>query len=79
MQKKAVNPKLVILGAGPGDPELITLKGVRALKSADVILYDSLASEDLLQYASLSCKCVNVDNSLAIVPPISVMLCHWFR
>ncbi len=45
------NPYLLLVGAGPGDPELITLKAINALKSADVILYDALANETLLQYA----------------------------
>ena len=45
-------PKLTIVGAGPGDPELITLKAIRAIKSADVILYDALINEALLEYAS---------------------------
>ena len=44
-------PKLTLVGAGPGDPELITLKGVRALREADVVLYDALANEELLDYA----------------------------
>jgi uroporphyrin-III C-methyltransferase len=43
--------KLLLVGAGPGDPELITLKAVSALRNADVILYDALANEDLLGYA----------------------------
>lgn len=43
--------KLTIVGAGPGDPELITLKGVRVLKEADVVLYDALANEAFLEYA----------------------------
>ena len=43
--------KLTLVGAGPGDPELITLKGVRALKEADVVLYDALANEQLLEHA----------------------------
>ncbi len=42
---------LSLIGAGPGDPELITLKGVRLLGEADVVLYDALASDKLLQYA----------------------------
>jgi len=42
---------LSLVGAGPGDPELITLKAVKALASADVILYDALANESLLAYA----------------------------
>lgn len=43
--------KLTVVGAGPGDVELITLKGVRALESADVVLYDALVSPELLDYA----------------------------
>ncbi|MEQ9402533.1 MAG: uroporphyrinogen-III C-methyltransferase [Cyclobacteriaceae bacterium] len=43
--------KLTLVGAGPGDPELITIKGVRALKSADVVLYDALVDPELLRYA----------------------------
>ena len=42
--------KLTLLGAGPGDPELMTLKGVRALKSADVVMYDALVAPELLDY-----------------------------
>jgi len=45
-------PKLTLVGAGPGDPELITLKAINAIKSADVILYDALANHVLLDYAS---------------------------
>lgn len=48
-----MNPKakLTLVGAGPGDPELITLKGINALKSADVILYDALVNPQLLEHA----------------------------
>jgi uroporphyrin-III C-methyltransferase len=41
-----------LVGAGPGDPDLITLKAVKALKVADVILYDALANKDLLSWCS---------------------------
>ncbi|GGG41956.1 uroporphyrinogen-III C-methyltransferase [Hymenobacter glacieicola] len=44
-------PRLTVLGAGPGDPELLTLKGARVLAEADVILYDALANHALLQHA----------------------------
>ncbi|MDF2188061.1 uroporphyrinogen-III C-methyltransferase [Paraflavitalea sp. CAU 1676] len=44
-------PQLTLVGAGPGDPELITLKAVKTLQQADVILYDALANDALLQYA----------------------------
>ncbi len=44
-------PKLTLVGGGPGDPELITLKGLNAIRNADAILYDALVNEELLQYA----------------------------
>ncbi|MFQ5656887.1 MAG: uroporphyrinogen-III C-methyltransferase, partial [Candidatus Methylomirabilales bacterium] len=43
--------KVYLVGAGPGDPELLTLKGKRALEEADVIVYDYLANERLLSHA----------------------------
>src|SRR5258708_32148732 len=43
--------KVYLVGAGPGDPDLITLKGRKALTRADVVLYDNLANERLLSYA----------------------------
>ena len=43
---------LSLVGAGPGDPELITLKAIRIIAAADVILYDALVNEELLAYAS---------------------------
>ncbi|KGR87765.1 uroporphyrinogen-III C-methyltransferase [Lysinibacillus odysseyi] len=43
--------KVYIVGAGPGDPDLITVKGLRAIKEADVILYDRLINKELLTYA----------------------------
>ena len=44
-------PYLSLVGAGPGDPELITLKAIKVLRKADVILYDALANKSLLDYA----------------------------
>ena len=44
------NPKFTLVGAGPGDPELITLKGVKALGTADVVLYDALLDKRLLEH-----------------------------
>lgn len=43
--------RISIVGAGPGDPELITLKAVRRIREADVVLYDRLVSKELLDYA----------------------------
>jgi uroporphyrin-III C-methyltransferase len=48
-------PYLYLVGAGPGDPELITMKAVRIIRSANAILYDALANEELLEYAPSDC------------------------
>src|SRR3954470_7959693 len=45
------NSKVYLVGAGPGDPELLTLKGRRILAFADVVLYDHLAPDSLLDLA----------------------------
>ncbi|PKP28769.1 MAG: uroporphyrinogen-III C-methyltransferase [Bacteroidetes bacterium HGW-Bacteroidetes-18] len=44
------NPKVTLVGAGPGDPELITVKGVKALEEANIVLYDALINRALLKY-----------------------------
>lgn len=53
-------PRLTLVGAGPGDPELITLKGIRAISSADYILYDALVSKELLDNAKASATIIFV-------------------
>lgn len=50
--------KVYIVGAGPGDAELITVKGLRCIKEADVILYDRLINNELLSYAKPSAKLI---------------------
>jgi uroporphyrin-III C-methyltransferase/precorrin-2 dehydrogenase/sirohydrochlorin ferrochelatase len=47
---------VVLVGAGPGDPELLTLRAVRALQSADVILFDDLVAPDVLDFARREAK-----------------------
>jgi uroporphyrin-III C-methyltransferase/precorrin-2 dehydrogenase/sirohydrochlorin ferrochelatase len=47
---------VTLVGAGPGDPELLTLRAVRALQSADVILFDDLVSTDILDFARREAK-----------------------
>ena len=52
--------KVYLLGAGPGDPELITLKGKRCLEAADVILFDELANHELLEFADADAELIYV-------------------
>jgi uroporphyrin-III C-methyltransferase / precorrin-2 dehydrogenase / sirohydrochlorin ferrochelatase len=47
---------VTLVGAGPGDPELLTLRALRALQSADVILFDDLVSTDILDFARREAK-----------------------
>ena len=53
---KIIKPELIVVGAGPGDPELITMKGYRALQEADVVLYDNLANKELLKFTREDCE-----------------------
>jgi len=43
-------PRLTLVGAGPGDPELLTLKAINTLKTADIVLYDALVGEKILEF-----------------------------
>lgn len=52
--------KIIIVGAGPGDKELITVKGLKAIMQADVILYDALVNKELLMDARDDCKLIYV-------------------
>ena len=54
---------VVLVGAGPGDPELLTLRAVRALQSADVILIDDLVSPQVLDFARREAKKLMVGKS----------------
>lgn len=49
-----------LIGAGPGDPDLITLKAVKALNKADVVLYDYLANDKILEHAPEDAKIIYV-------------------
>ena len=44
-----MNSKVFFIGAGPGDPELITIKGVNVLKDSEVVIYDRLVNEKILE------------------------------
>jgi uroporphyrin-III C-methyltransferase len=52
--------KVYLVGAGPGDPELVTLKAVRALGEADVVLHDDLVNPAILAYARAGARLVPV-------------------
>jgi len=54
--KKNKKGKVYIIGAGPGDAGLITLKGIDCLREADVVIYDYLVSKDLLKYAKADAR-----------------------
>ena len=47
---------MTLVGAGPGDADLLTLKAVRALQAAEVILYDELVSAEVLDFARREAK-----------------------
>ena len=52
--------KVFLVGAGPGDPELLTLKAAKALRSADVVLHDELVSAEILALIPSHAKLINV-------------------
>ena len=58
--KAAVAGRVYLVGAGPGDPELLTLKAARLLERADVIVHDGLVSQEILDLASSSARLVSV-------------------
>lgn len=52
---QTTQPKVTLVGAGPGDPDLITVKGLKAIQNARVILYDALSNNELLDHAPQNC------------------------
>ena len=56
MSNNKIQPKLTLVGAGPGDPDLITVKAIQALGKADIILYDALVNKEILQYVAAGVK-----------------------
>ena len=60
MPDQETTPELYIIGAGPGDPELITVKAFKVLQRADVVLYDNLANKELLDITKPDCEHIYV-------------------
>jgi uroporphyrin-III C-methyltransferase len=60
MSVRPLYGKVVLAGAGPGDPELVTVKALRYLQQADVVITDKLVSEDLLQQAKEGASIIRV-------------------
>ncbi|SDW44470.1 uroporphyrinogen-III C-methyltransferase [Lutibacter oricola] len=60
MSVKNNNSKVTLVGAGPGDKDLITLKGVSAIEQADCILYDALVNPEILEYTKKGTPCIYV-------------------
>jgi len=50
MNTNTIKAKISIVGAGPGDPDLLTIKAFRAINTADVVLYDALVTEEILAF-----------------------------
>jgi uroporphyrin-III C-methyltransferase len=60
MTNNSNSPELIVMGAGPGDPELITVKGYKVLQQAKVVLYDNLANKELLDLTPADCEHIYV-------------------
>src|SRR5206468_11208656 len=59
-REESMSGRVYLIGAGPGDPDLITIKGLHCLEIADCVIYDYLVNTDLLKYAPRSAEFIHV-------------------
>src|SRR6267154_655427 len=59
-ERASVNGKVYLVGAGPGDPELLTLKALRLLRTADAVLHDDLVATEIINLISSTAQVHNV-------------------
>lgn len=58
-----MNGRVIFVGAGPGDPGLLTIKGMQSLQTADVVIYDRLVSRNILEYCDSEAELIFVGKS----------------
>src|SRR3989454_171801 len=55
-----MHPTVFLIGAGPGDPGLITVRGLECLRLADVVIYDTIVHERILRHARSGAELIDV-------------------
>lgn len=63
MKKRRKSGKVYLVGAGPGDPGLLTLKALKAIKRCDIVIYDALINPDILKYVPSQAEKIFIGHS----------------
>ena len=66
---ESMKGKVYLVGAGPGDPELLTLKALRLLRTADAVLHDDLVAPEILKLIPANAQVHNVGKQAARLQP----------